>query len=80
MDPDNPDAMIPLSPGKTFPLTIHVLQLETEDPNAYDHPSDDELEALMNFYVLTPWFEIGWIYAGSWLAWFFNEYDYWLPF
>jgi len=54
LDPENPDKLQPLTPGKIAWAEIHILQLQTEDPFSFEHLTPEQEEALSVYKLATP--------------------------
>jgi len=67
-DPLNTDKQEAMEPGAVLNVTVHILQLQTEDPNVWEHPSVEQLQVLSsNLKVGTP-YTSGFFSVESWMA------------
>ncbi|MEW6440958.1 MAG: IPT/TIG domain-containing protein [bacterium] len=53
-DPENVDKMTYLEPGKVLWAEVHILQLQTEDPFAFEHLTAEQQQALSVYKLATP--------------------------
>ena len=79
-DPENLDKMTSLTPGNIRGVKIHVLQLQTEDPNVWEHLSPEQEAVLANnLKVATPYYPGFMDMNSSYYKYFSGDYNFSLP-